>query len=307
MRPGLNHKKFFAKLLLFGEYTVVKGSNALAAPFSMFSGSWKFSEADKENLQCEIPSFLSFLSENRYAEYLNLEDFQEELEKGLYFDSNIPVGYGAGSSGALCAAIFDRYGKEKIKHLELSELRTVLGKMESFFHGKSSGLDPLVAYLNRPLFIQAKELKPIDSQGFAKGLGKYYSLFLLDTQTPRQTEPLVKIFMDQCQDKSFNDRCSNELVGYNNACIESLLNGKASSLFEAFSQVSAFQFEFFRPMIPEAFQDVWRMGLKSKDLKLKLCGAGGGGFFLGITKDFGFVRKMLPEFVLFEINPEDLG
>ena len=37
---------------------------------------------------------------------------------GMYFDSSIPQGYGVGSSGALVAAIYDKYAHEKITVLE---------------------------------------------------------------------------------------------------------------------------------------------------------------------------------------------
>ncbi len=40
------------------------------------------------------------------------------LKTGLYFDSSIPQGYGVGSSGALVAAIYDKYAKNKITVLE---------------------------------------------------------------------------------------------------------------------------------------------------------------------------------------------
>ena len=33
---------------------------------------------------------------------------------GLFFKSNIPQGYGLGSSGAMVAAFYDRYAKKKI-------------------------------------------------------------------------------------------------------------------------------------------------------------------------------------------------
>ena len=66
----------------------------------------------------------------------------------MYFDSSIPQGYGIGSSGALVASIYDQYALDKITVLEnltkekLQHLKTVFAAMESFFHGKSSGLRP---------------------------------------------------------------------------------------------------------------------------------------------------------------------
>jgi mevalonate kinase len=56
----------------------------------------------------------------------------------MYFDSSIPQGYGVGSSGALVAAIYDKYAQNKITVLEnltrekLLELKIFFSQMESF-------------------------------------------------------------------------------------------------------------------------------------------------------------------------------
>ena len=72
---------------------------------------------------------------------------------GLYFESSIPQSYGIGSSGALCAAIYARYTTElippsgSITQKDIKELRHIFSGIESFFHGKSSGIDPLSCYM----------------------------------------------------------------------------------------------------------------------------------------------------------------
>ena len=66
-------------------------------------------------------------------------EFKADLDSGMYFDSSIPQGYGVGSSGALVAAIYDKYADNKITVLEnltrdkLLKLKAVFAKMESFF------------------------------------------------------------------------------------------------------------------------------------------------------------------------------
>ena len=95
-----------------------------------------------------------------------------------YFDSSIPQGYGVGSSGALVASIYDQYAADKITILEnltrdkLLNLKAIFSLMESFFHGKSSGLDPLNSYLSLPILINSKtNIEPagIPSQKEGKG------------------------------------------------------------------------------------------------------------------------------------------
>ena len=36
-------------------------------------------------------------------------------------------------------------------------------------------------------------------------------------------------------------------------------------------------------MIPKLYREIWKKGLEDKTYFLKLCGAGGGGFLMGIT------------------------
>ena len=118
----------------------------------------------------------------------------------MYFDSSIPQGYGVGSSGALVAAIYDQYAQEKITVLEnltkekLLRLKEIFSAMESFFHGNSSGLDPLNSYLSLPILIHSKDkIEPtgIPSQN-PEGKG---AVFLLDSEMVGETAPMVSLFM----------------------------------------------------------------------------------------------------------------
>ena len=44
-------------------------------------------------------------------------------------------------------------------------------------------------------------------------------------------------------------------------------------------------------MIPEKYEKYWQKGLQGEDFKLKLCGSGGGGFLLGIAKNYDKAKK----------------
>ena len=80
----------------------------------------------------------------------------------MHFDSSIPQGFGVGSSGAIVAAIYDNYSQDKIasdanmSNEEFIGLKKIFGTLESYYHGKSSGLDPLICYLNLPVLIKSK-------------------------------------------------------------------------------------------------------------------------------------------------------
>ena len=81
-----------------------------------------------EQLQTEQPELVTF----------DLASLQNDVNNGMYFDSSIPQGYGVGSSGALVAAIYDKYANNKITVLEnltrekLLQLKTIFSQMESF-------------------------------------------------------------------------------------------------------------------------------------------------------------------------------
>ena len=66
-----------------------------------------------KKLQQQLPSFKQYLEKHGLIEWIDTDAFAQNLSKGLYFDANIPTGYGVGSSGALCAAILSKFGKRK--------------------------------------------------------------------------------------------------------------------------------------------------------------------------------------------------
>ncbi|GAL79175.1 mevalonate kinase [Algibacter lectus] len=127
-------------------------------------------KTDKNPSETAIASNASLQRYVGYLENINPElvvfdvaSLKKHVEAGMYFDSSIPQGYGVGSSGALVAAIYDKYAQDKITVLEnltrekLLKLKTIFSEMESFFHGKSSGLDPLNSYLSIPILINSKD------------------------------------------------------------------------------------------------------------------------------------------------------
>ena len=249
---------------------------------------------------------------NSFYEYLkgldinlvsfNLDNLKEDISSGMYFDSSIPQGYGIGSSGALVASIYDKYANDKITVLEnltrdkLIKLKEIFSMMESFFHGKSSGLDPLNSYLSLPILINSKEnieATGIPSQKEGKG-----AVFLLDSEQVGETEPMVNIFMNKMKNEGFRKMLNEEFVTYTDACIEDFLKGNVSSLFGNVKKLSKVVLANFKPMIPNAFHKVWEKGIQTNDYYLKLCGSGGGGYILGFTEDFEKAKQSLKNYKL---------
>ena len=178
-------KKYFSKILLFGEYGIISNSNALAIPYDEYLGQIMFSENDLSSNK-NLHKLYEFLIEKKLDKILDTSSFEKDLKKGMIFKSNIPVNYGLGSSGALVAALYDSYSLNKNK-IDLSETLKELSSIESFFHGKSSGLDPLTSYLNSPILVNAnKNLKKIDKKLFNSSHDNK-GFFLIDTHMSSKT------------------------------------------------------------------------------------------------------------------------
>ena len=295
---------FYAKILLFGEYGIIEDSQGLTLPYSFYKGTFKFAELKSEfeiKSNASLKKYSDFLKNLEVAEKfkLNISAFQKDIAKGLFFDSNIPQGYGVGSSGALVAAVFEKYSLNKLlpEHIskdELKDLKKVFGKMESFFHGKSSGIDPLICYMNLPILIENKEnVGKVAIPQSEEGKG---AIFLIDSGITGETGPMVQIFFEKMKTEGFRKTLKEEFIRYNNACIDAFLKKEMNPLFRNLKNLSVWAYEHFKPMIPESIYNVWKKGLDTNAYYLKLCGSGGGGYILGFTKDYSKAEKMLEGF-----------
>lgn len=296
--------EYYGKVLLFGEHIVVQGAPALAVPLYRYSGRWLFSSAlDKKlaDLQSSLRDWLGYLllaqQEGKLGIELNLGRFEDDLNRGLYFESTIPIGYGAGSSGALCAAFYETYGVHPVSkedEFAYAEVRVLLGRLESFFHGASSGADPIVSYLNRPLlFDKDKSVRAVSRPESHPG----YKLFLLDTGRARRTEPLVEAFRKWCMQPDYLSRVMSELIPTTEEAIHAYLGGYWTELYEAWEAISHFQYRYMQDMILPEWRSSWLESLAAKAHCLKICGAGGGGFMLGLSRDWDYTLSEFGDLV----------
>jgi len=298
---------YYAKIILFGEYGVIFDSMALTIPFIHFHGQLKFisrynyTDFDyAQNSNQLLKEYFNHLLEQKGKSKLNvafnLGEFEKDIDKGLYFESSIPQSYGLGSSGALVAALYQKYALDPIKSsrtissADLLTLKSSLSELESFFHGRSSGIDPLNAYIKFPLLVKNKsEITTVTiPRNKDKGNG---AIFLINTGGPGKTEPLVHLFMDKCKIEDYNKVILNEYIPISNMAITCLLNGNLDNFFDHLENLSNLQLRYMNQMIPYQFQEHWKNGLNTKDYFVKLCGSGGGGYLLGFTRDFDKARQ----------------
>ncbi|WP_298530730.1 mevalonate kinase [uncultured Algibacter sp.] len=298
---------FYSKILLFGEYGIIKDSKGLSIPYSFYNGALKKDEnPSKEALS-------SNRSLKRFAEHIqSIDDAEvrfdnerllEDVNSGMYFDSSIPQGYGVGSSGALVAAIYDKYAFDKITVLEnltrdkLLKLKAIFSAMESFFHGKSSGLDPLNSYLSIPILINSKD--NIEATGIpAQQVEGNGAVFLIDSGIIGETAPMVSLFMDNMKQEGFRKMLKTQFIKHTDACVDDFLKGDIKSLFKNTKQLSKVVLNNFKPMIPLQFHELWKKGIETNEYYLKLCGSGGGGYILGFTEDIQKAKQSLSDYKL---------
>lgn len=279
-----------AKVLLLGEYTILNGSKALALPYHALSGKWSMENNESEVRENSRKSLLNL------AEKMNIPALKKDLGDGIWFDSSIPQGFGLGSSGAVIAAVFERYGRTQD---DLEANKYALARLEDFFHGSSSGFDPLVSHIQKPLLIHnVNEVEVLNERPNLKGF------FLLNTGKPRQTGPLVSIYQEKMKDPQFKQGCADILAKDVNFAIDAVLKSDSTNLFHHLWHISKFQWDFFPEMIPTKERGLWARGIETGDFILKLCGAGGGGFLLGYSNKFNLqeMQEILNSHELKELN-----
>lgn len=303
---------FYAKVLLFGEYGIIKDSKALSIPYNHYNGMFQFMDATSPNEASQKSNeslrqyarFLKEISEKENALVrFDIQKMQTDIANGMYFNSSIPQGYGVGSSGALVAAFYHKYAFEKIEDTEpltrenLLKLKEIFGQMESFFHGKSSGLDPLNSYVKLPILIHSQNQIQLTGIPIPSGNGTG-AVFLIDSGMVGETAPMVQIFMEKMKQEGFRRMLKNQFIKYTDACVEHFLQGNFKQMVANVKKLSSVVLNNFQPMIPQEFHQLWQQGIDSGDYFLKLCGSGGGGYILGFTENFEKAQKALKNYKL---------
>lgn len=267
------HRSYPAKILLYGEHTVLRGGRGLAVPYAKFSLRWQKDRPDERLLK-----FCDYLRVVMPATLFNAGALEDQLLDDWRLAGDIPTGYGLGSSGAVCAAIWSRFATPAGKALDGEALRKALARMEQHFHGTSSGTDPLVSYLNQPMELGGGQ--PPRPTSLPAGWNEGF--FLVDTGRERQAGEYIRQFTSRYDaSQAFAHRIDTEWTASANAAIDAMLAGDRTALWQHTSSISAFQLREFSGFIPADFHDKW----SGKGYTLKLCGAGGGGMVLGLATD----------------------
>jgi mevalonate kinase len=272
-------KKYYAKLMLAGEYGVILGIEAITVPLDMFHARLAQRDpataGDDEKITASVNSmrdlitYIESLPRNSFYAAPDTGKLDDLLKNGYYIASTIPGGYGVGSSGAVSALLYDQFF-HGTDGLDLKQKRKDLSTIESFFHGKSSGVDPMTCYTGTSLhFLSDGGIREVETNPLQPGQG--YRFFLLDSGMLLSTGPLVRVFMERGDYFNLISKFIGAITGRSSV--------DPALIFRAISDL---QWNHFREMIPEQMEEPWIDGQVNNTYYLKLNGSG-GGFLLGIA------------------------
>lgn len=276
--------RYWSKALLFGEYSMIFDSTALVLPLKSFSARWTTEVRDGRNAfaafsKQELARFCAFLQEEEgLADIVDTDSLERDLQNGWWLDSDVPIGYGLGSSGMVVAAVYDRYARNRSQ--DAMALKALFARMEGHFHGSSSGIDPLQCYLGKPFKITPKGLELLDDGLLRSGI----QICLIDTNIKSNTKPLVEYFKRQRENDEFLTGFQSDYLPYVTGCIDTLIQGNVEGFFTMLQGLTLAQRRFFEPMIPESTTELFESTYDFR-FGVKILGSGGGGYILGFTDD----------------------
>lgn len=252
-----------AKVILFGEYSLLLGSEVLGIPLRTQRAWWSETPGPESVIKNEFFDHLFKL------EILDNDKIQMIRDGEIYYRSTIRRGYGIGSSGALSAAIYS-FCKKENNELTAESLQSTLATIEKFFHGTSSGFDPLISILNRAILRTNNTTKFVEVSA-----NEVKNLYLLDSGTKRKIKGLVPLYLANAER---GPATFKHHVKLSDQLIYQFLNKQ--DIKNSFKALSAFQLAHMSEMILPEHRDLWQQGLECDDYYFKLCGAGGGGYYL---------------------------
>lgn len=268
----MRQKSYPSKVLLFGEYTVLFGGQALAIPYPKYFGQWI---AKQEQTTYDISPFFDYLRQINVELHAPL-DFGTlvQLEKRYSYVSNIPPGIGLGSSAALSASVYDLCSTPA--EYSLREKKQDLALIESYFHGKSSGFDALVSFEKKSLIQDKQGLTRLDNLPPSP-----LDIYLVFTNSTRDSHRLIEQFQNKCTNLLFKKRMEL-LADLSSKMIDKFITGNPS--LNILEKISELQFDALEFLISPEIRESWKNSLDDPNVYMKICGAGGGGCYLLFTR-----------------------
>jgi len=287
MSPYTLKEIYTSAIMLVGEYGVMAGGSALTIPFQKFNvrvrktgdiPSVKEKEASQSQAYLKsLYKHIGNLPAGTFHAIPDLDFFYQNLES-VWFERNIPTGYGLCNSSAISAAIYDLFFPES-RNVPLSHQKEDLAAIESYSYGlpkdlrkhvkNSSGAEALTSFTGTPIYfkddgsIQKVEFNP-------DKIPSGYRFFLLDSEETTDSIPLVRQFLRKMENPGFASSVRNEYCVINQKLIEVLLGRYNADPGLLIRVLSDFQYTHFREMIPDRMLDLWIEGQVTNEFYLKL-------------------------------------
>ncbi len=275
-----------AKVILFGEHSVVYGYPAIAAPLQnaildcfikksdKFAVKASLEDDDKERIIEAVKTAM---------ELLKIKEFPAELR----IRSNFPTKAGLGSSAALSVAIVRALSKEGLSN---DEVYSIAYEMEKIFHGNPSGIDNTVsAYKKTIYYIKGQKPEFIE-------IGQNFCLVVANTGDRALTRTVVAEVKERKKENPQKYEKIFENIGnITNEAREQLKKGNLERIGElmnrnqeCLSQIGVSSTEL---------DQLIAASLKSGALGAKLTGTGRGGCIIALAKNkniAGIVKQLKP-------------
>ena len=265
-----------AKLLLFGEYTVLDGCVGLGIQIPEFYLKTTFVHNMVFDYSDDICKLWRVVSLGR----------EFKPKKSLAIDSSIPIGYGLGSSAALCLSVLSLTEKEFFPHgLTFGERFDLLRKMEAVYHTSSSGVDLLICAATGPVLINMEDRNT--PKIYSANINKQVEIALLDIGPRKEfNSSFIPKVLHRFKNDTQNNQKWERYKVLTNSGIEAFLSGDRNILSGVLTELRKIQYEV-GTLTPEMEKG---LEMSSGVLGWKAIGAGGGGVVLV----FGEVGFQLP-------------
>lgn len=300
----------FGKWILAGEHAVIRGGACLVLPLKSVSLEMTYKE-NNQPLSITFSGVFNDLKLNKFCEKVIRKTLvqikNKNLKGALEVHSTIPLGYGLGGSAAFCVSLLKLFSKlGLIKENQVLESAI---QLENEFHGKSSGVDVLSVYHNKPLLVQKKKSLQIQQNTsldpFTYTLRQnpvtyiedtievefvdfqfQSSFYLLNTKRKSETKHCVKKVQQAYKKNPKRGKALDEKMSQATMlCFKSLTSSSKDYLLEL-AQAIQQAYDCFVEWDLCSKEDLEEIEyLKSKGaLAVKPTGSGGGGFLLSLWK-----------------------
>jgi len=272
----------FGKIILFGEHFVVHGATAIALGISNKS-IIKIEKSEENEIITDFP-VMPNLSKNAIEAVERAIGIKEKFK--VYFDGNLPITGGLGSSAAFCVALARAFSSYYNLNLNNEKINEIANQGEKVFHGNPSGIDNTVATFGGAI-------------KYKKGVGfehiKLNKEFFVVIGITGKHSPTKKMVEKVSEYKKNNDyEFNNMMEEIENIILQGEKALKDGNLEKIAELMNENQILLNKIGVSDKLNDkLIKEMLSNGALGAKLTGGGGGGCCIAIAKNENHAKKIL--------------